>query len=103
MNKQELIARIEELRENMANFELDESDYEEQFRELLDECYEGLFGIPPSRIMEKCDPIMYACELSNYVDSLDKEQDAGYSSMVEELEELENQLEDLDSELTIRF
>ena len=37
---------------------------------MLDECYEGIFNLLPSTILERCDPIQYECGLSDYYDSM---------------------------------
>ena len=38
-----------------------ESEAEELFDEMLDDCYPELFGLLPSRILKECDPIQYNC------------------------------------------
>lgn len=80
-------------------FELDQSDYEDKYKNLLDECYEGIFGLLPSRILSDCDPVQYYCGLNNYVDSLDVSDDADYKVLETELEDLETELEELEEEL----
>jgi len=103
------IERIEELREEiqevkaeMANFEMDPYEYEDQYCEALDE--EGpvvVVGMSydPSHILREVDPTAYRCGLLDYVDSLDKEDDEEYQELEERLEELEDELTDLESEM----
>lgn len=42
----------------------------EMYDNMLNECYEGVFGIEPAKILEECDPIQYRCGLNDYYDSL---------------------------------
>lgn len=104
--KDQLLAAIETVniqiadkRQEIDTFELDESDYEDSYDDMLDECNEGLFGLTPSRILFQCDPIGYNVGLSDYVDSLDVEDMEEYENLKEGLEELESELEDLEEEL----
>ncbi len=83
---------IEQKQEEIDNFELNESDYEESFCDMLDECYEGVFNLLPSKILLECDPIQYNCALSDYVDSLDILDDENYIGLQDDLDELENEL-----------
>ena len=39
---------------------------EEDYDNMLDECYEGIFNLLPSRILSECDPIAYSCGFSDY-------------------------------------
>jgi hypothetical protein len=109
MTKQELTAAIEAKKEEitektkeMENFELDNDDYEEQYKDAIDD--EGpviVAGMKftASRILEEVDPIAYACGLNDYVDSLEKNEDQHYITLEEELEALTDELNDLESEL----
>jgi hypothetical protein len=81
------------------NFEIDESTKEEQHDDMLNDCYEGIFGLTPSRILKECDPIMYNEELSNYVDSLDVSDEEEYIELQSELDEIENEIAELQDEL----
>ena len=99
MTQEELKSRIEELRDKIDSYELDESDYSEQYDDMLDECYEGVFNMLPSRLSYvRCDPIMYNCGLTEYVDSIELTEVDEYNDLVEELEELEEELEELENE-----
>jgi len=97
--KNELLDLIREKENEIYNFELDPSDYEEQYDDMLNECYDELFNILPSTILEKCDPIAYRCGLNDYVDSLDNEDNEDYIVLTEELEELNNELEELEDQI----
>jgi len=93
MDRQERIAEIEE---ELKYFEIDPEDYEEQYRESLNEFGEvqiGNMSFEPARVVEELDPIAYRCGLNDYVDGLDVEDDPKYQELIEELEELKNELE----------
>lgn len=97
MTQEELKSRIEELTDKIDSYELDESDFSEEYDDMLDDCYEGVFNILPSRILSKCDPIMYGIGLTEYVDSIELTEVDEYNDLVEELEELEEELEELEN------
>lgn len=86
-------SEIELLQAQIDGFEIDESKYTEQYDDTLNECHEEVFNILPSRILSECDPIAYACGLSDYVGSLDVEEDESYKLLIEEKEELEYNVE----------
>lgn len=89
---EELLERKAELESQISNWEPDQSEYEEQYCDMLDECYPAVFGICPSRILKECDPIAYNCGLSDYVDGLDltpEELEAELAEIEAEIEELE--------------
>lgn len=90
---------IEEKQEEIDSFEIEESEKEEEFNDMLNDIYDSVFNILPSRIMSEIDPIMYRCELSNYVDSLEDSEEESYKELEAELEELENELATLEEEL----
>jgi len=81
------------------NFEISADDHIDDFDNMLDECYPSLFHLLPSRILSKCDPIAYAEGLADYVDSLDCSEDEKFQALETDLLELENDLEDLISEV----
>ena len=87
---------ITDKQDEIDSFELDSSDYEDSYNDMLDECYPELFNMLPSRILEECDPIAYNCGLSDYVDSIELENSSEYNELVSELEELESELEELE-------
>ena len=97
--KNELLDLIREKENEIYNFELDSSDYEDSYCDMLDECYPELFNMLPSRILSECDPIAYSCGLNDYVDSLDNEDNEDYIVLTEELEELNNELEELEDQI----
>ena len=96
--KEELKSKIEELTDKIDSYELEESDYSEQYDDMLDNCYEGVFDMLPSTILLRCDPIMYGIGLTEYVDSIELTEVDEYNDLVEELEELEEGLEELENE-----
>ena len=90
---------INDKQSEIDNFELDASDYESQYDDMLDECYPELFNMLPSRILNEMDPIMYRCGLNDYIDTLEVENDENYQALIEELEELNSELEALEEDL----
>jgi uncharacterized protein YlxW (UPF0749 family) len=87
---------------NIDSFELDESDYEDQYIECIDS--EGAvmvagMAFTASRILQELDPIAYNCGLTDYVDGIDKEEEDDYKELVEELESLETQIITLEEEI----
>ena len=100
MSRQAIEEQLERLRETLRdleaernNFSPDSDDYEEQFDEYLDELVPKFFGHPPSSVLKEVDPVQYSEEFSNYVDTLDVEDDEGYQNLVEEIESLEEEIE----------
>lgn len=51
-----------------------EEEMNEQFDEMLDECYEvvkiGYLTFYPSQILKECDPIAYQIGVQEYIDSI---------------------------------
>jgi hypothetical protein len=56
-----------------------ETKEEEMFDEMLDECYPvvkiGYMEFYPSQILKNCDPIAYQIGLSEYMDSLEEDEE----------------------------
>jgi predicted nucleic acid-binding Zn-ribbon protein len=91
--------RATDKREEIDNFEIDVDDKEEQFNDMLDECYEELFNMLPSRILKECDPIQYREGLNDYVDSLEVSDEPEYKELEEELEGIEDEIQALQDEI----
>ena len=85
--------------EQIDNFELDEDDYEEQYDDMLNECYDEVFGILPSRILSECDPIAYRCGMNDYLDGLDFCDDPNFCELEEELSVVQSEIEDIEEEI----
>lgn len=55
----------------------EESEYETEFRNMLDECYEpfriGNLEYQPSRVLRAIDPIAFRCGLMEYIDQAECE------------------------------
>lgn len=99
-NIENLNHEIKEKQSEIDNFELDSDDFEDQYCEMLDDCYEEFMGqYSPSYTLKMVDPIAYRCGLNDYVDSLDKTDSLDYQELESELEDLESDLEDMESEL----
>lgn len=47
----------------------------EDYDNMLDECYSEFMGFYPSTILKQCDPIAYEIGYSEYVDSMDGEEE----------------------------
>lgn len=92
--------QIAELENKIDNFEIDEDKYDENYDEWLDEIYGeimiGNISFLPSRILKELDPIAYRCGFSDYIDSLDIEDDEEYQELQIELEEAKEELAKLE-------
>jgi prefoldin subunit 5 len=78
------------------NFEIDEDNYEEQYCEMLNEDGDIMIGslrFTPSDVLNEMDPTAYSIGLSDYVDSLDIDDDPEYEKLKEDLESLEENKE----------
>ena len=99
---EELEGQRDDMQIKIDSFELDESDYEDQYIEAIDSdgavMVAGM-AFTASRILQELDPIAYNCGLSDYVDGIDKEEDEDYKELVEELEGLESQIITLEEEI----
>jgi hypothetical protein len=99
MDRQEIEIRIAEIEDELKYFEIDPEDYEDEYREVLNEEGDvriGDLAFEPARIVEELDPIAYRCGLNDFVDGLEVEDDPRYQELVEELEELKDELEDIE-------
>ena len=93
--------QIADLENKIDNFEIDEDKYDENYDEWLDEIFYGEIMIGnisflPSRILKELDPIAYRCGFSDYIDSLDIEDDEEYQELQTELEEAKEELAELE-------
>lgn len=92
--------QIADLENKIDNFEIDEDKYDENYDEGLDEIYGeimiGNISFLPSRILKELDPIAYRCGFSDYIDSLDIEDDEEYQELQTELEEVKEELAELE-------
>ena len=94
-------ALIKDLQKEIDNFELDPSEFESQFIDLLDEETVRVVGISftPSSILQELDPIAYNCELTYYVNNLDLSESAEYRGLETDLESADYKLENLEIDL----
>jgi hypothetical protein len=95
-NLQELKDELVNKQQELENFELDESDFEDQYRDYLDELYSPMFGLLPSRILEECDPIQFNCGFTDFMDTIDRTETDEYKQLEEEITNLECQIEDIE-------
>lgn len=93
----DLHRRKEELEKELVNFEIDPDDFEEQYREMLEEISGpvkiGSYEYSAAHVLEEVDPTAYRCGLNDYVDSIDKEESDEYQAVKQELEEVESEIE----------
>ena len=106
----ELQERAEDARYFMQTYEIDADEHIKDYEDTLHDLY-GLVEIcgltyDPAHALKEIDPTAYRCGLSDYVDSLDKEEEPDYMEVKEELEEIESdietvteQIEDIEQEL----
>lgn len=87
--------RIDEIKEELKYFELNEDDYREDYEEMLDDFYGEIdicgLSYRASYALKEADPIAYEQGLSDYVNSLDISEDERYLGLEAELKELEDQ------------
>jgi hypothetical protein len=99
--RSELIKRIDEVKNELQNFEINPYKHEGSYAELIDEqgpvIVAGL-EFTASRILREVDPVAYRCGLVDYVDSLDVTDDEEYQALEAELKELKDELADLENE-----
>ena len=107
------LADLEVKKQEMDDYEIDPDSLEENYKDWLNEMKEMPNGWDYSDVLERMDPIMYRCGLSDYADIFDKEEFQDYKELQEEFEEfdnindqlndeiydLESEIEDLESEL----
>lgn len=98
----ELNEQIEELQEKVDSYEYDINDFEESYKELLNE--EGkivISGITfdPSYVLQELDPVAYREGLLNYADAVYEEgQDQYLNDLQYEIDQLLKELEELTEE-----
>lgn len=79
--------------------EIDVDDFEEEYKDSLDDCNGDFMGYPASRILEELDPVAYRCGLNDYCDNKDVEDLQEWIWAKEEVENIENEIEDLEEEI----
>lgn len=106
----ELEERANDLRDSMHVYEVDPDEHVQDYEDMLHDVH-GLVEIgsltyDPARVLREVDPVAYRCGLSDYIDSIDKEEQPDYIEMKEELEDIEadietvrEQIEDIEQEL----
>lgn len=95
-----LQAQAAEKRKEIAHFEIDLDDKEDEYRDMLDETIEPFMGqYNAAQVLEEVDPTAYRCGLIDYVDGLDKESEPAYKELEEELEAIEDEISDIEDQL----
>lgn len=79
--------------------EIDVDDFEEQYKEMLDDCYGDFHGYEYSRILEELDPTAFRCGLNDYCDNKDVEDTQEWIEANEKVEAIESEIEDLESSI----
>lgn len=77
--------------------EIDVDNFQEQYKEMLDDCYGEFHGFEYSRILEELDPTAFHCGLNDYCDSKDVEDTEEWKEANEKVEDIESEIEDLES------
>ena len=91
-----------ESKDEVSEWEADEYDHEEGYKESLDE--EGTVSVcgmdfEPSRILEELDNTAYRCGLSDYLATINIEDDVEGKLLLEQVEECETNIEDTEGEI----
>jgi hypothetical protein len=103
--KIELAAKREELaakEKELENFELDVDDYADEYEQMIDDSYpEVNIGVTfnPSYVLKNLDETAYRCGLNDYVDGIDITETQGYKDIQEEIDGLQYEIDELESEL----
>lgn len=100
----ELEQYIQDLQDEIDNFELDPYDYEDSYCEMLNE--QGLVEIgdltfEPAEIVKALNPTAYRRGLVYYLNSIDVSDSIEYQELKEELSDLGSELEDLEEKLSV--
>lgn len=105
-NLEVLEAQLIEAQQNLESaesirdaVEIDVDDHEQQYKEMLDDCYGEFHGFEYSRILEELDPIAFRCGLNDYCDNLDVEDTQEWIEANEKVESIESEIEDLESSI----
>ena len=105
-NLEVLKAQLLEAQQNLESaessrdcIEIDVDDFEEQYKEMLDDCYGDFHGFEYSRILEELDPTAFRCGLNDYCDSKDVEETQEWIEANEKVEAIESEIEDLESSI----
>jgi hypothetical protein len=99
----ELIEDLTKAEGERDGYELNTDDYEEEYKEMLDESGDvDVCGVPfsPSRIIEQLDPTMFRCGLIDYVDCINIEDTSEWQEFNEKCEEIEAEIEGLQEKIT---
>lgn len=100
---------LKELETDRDSIELEESDYETSYQDLINESGDvEIMGMSynASHVLEEVDPIAYRCGLSDYVNGINIEKTNKYINMQKEIDDLEydisnmqDDIDDLESEI----
>lgn len=102
MDKQAIISRIDEIKNEIKYFDATDYVSESQYDELLDETHDiiRINGCEylPSEVLKEVDPIAYREGFLNYANDYDYDSISAYAALCEELENLENTLYEIELE-----
>lgn len=91
----ELQEELNNIQEQIDTFELDPEDYEEIYREALNEQGEitiGYLTFDPADVLENCDPIAYRVGLNDYASNIDLEDSKAYQELLDRKEEITDEI-----------
>jgi len=92
-----------DLEYQIANFEVDTDDFEDDFCRMLDEMYEeiklGSGTYSYSSTYKEMNETGFNCDLADYANGIDKDECREYVNLTEELEEADNKIEELEYEI----
>ncbi|AUR84776.1 coil containing protein [Vibrio phage 1.063.O._10N.261.45.C7] len=105
-NLEVLEAQLIEAQQNLESaesirdaIEIDVDEFEEEYKNSLDECNGEFMGYSASRILEELDPTAFRCGLNDYCDSKDVEDTQEWVEANEKVESVESEIEDLESSI----
>ena len=91
------LAEAEIKLKEIKHFEIDPDDWEDQYREMLNESGEiNICGFmyDPADALERLDPTAFRCGLLDYVDGIDRSEDTEFKDLLDDLDEIRGRIAD---------
>lgn len=82
--------------EEIEHFEIEPDDWEDQYREMLNENGEVNicgFMYDSADALERLDPTAFRCGLIDFVDGIDRSEDPNFKELLEELDDIRDELD----------
>ena len=105
-NLEVLEAQLIEAQQNMESaessrddIEVDVDSFEEEYKEMLNECYGEFHGFEYSSILEELDPTAFRCGLNDYCDNKDVKDTQEWIEANEKVESFQNEIENLEASI----